>query len=569
MKPLLLRTKKAKAFASVLGVVVVLGAAFGVVMAQQASLPEVHVDTATRDRITSSVVGVADIGAKARNVITLSPSVKVVDVLVQKGQRVSRGDVLVVLDTSEYASQLAQQGISLEDAEATLGYLAGPALRGSSATSQNAVSQARVALDNARAAQTAAEQNLAAVPDLAGTALEQAEIALQAARLDANAAQANLASVRSLNEGAVRQAEIALDAADDAYDEASRALDELEARLSAGQITRAEYDAQYPALAYDRENAKNARQGAEVGLATARVTAESNIALAVKAADGADLGVANAEATRDAVELRTESDVRAAQQAVSNAQSAVKSAEIALSNAQSAADSGSAGDRERISNQRSQISLVDANIRQLLDKIELGRLRAGVDGVVSRVDAEANQYPQLGDSVVVEGTSGYVANLDAGQSDAVRIRPGQSAVVTLQGVGTRFEGSVTAVAPIAEKSATAADQHPKVSVEVSVLNPDDTIRVGFEADVEILLDDKAAALQIDVDALQRDPTSGRPFVWVVDERNRLSKVLVQTGIESTDHVEVLSGLAEGQRCVVDPREGFADGTIVRIAQGRS
>ena len=47
----------------------------------------------------------------------------------------------------------------------------------------------------------------------------------------------------------------------------------------------------------------------------------------------------------------------------------------------------------------------------------------------------------------------------------------------------------------------------------------------------------------------------------------MSRVFVTTGIESGDRVEVVSGVSEGQRLVVDPPDSLADGMTVRIVGG--
>lgn len=76
----------------------------------------------------------------------------------------------------------------------------------------------------------------------------------------------------------------------------------------------------------------------------------------------------------------------------------------------------------------------------------------------------------LGDVIVVGGSSGLVASVEVEQADSVGIKPGQRATVTPKGVGKTYQGSVAAVAPAAEKSATAFDQKPKVTV-VLILEP--------------------------------------------------------------------------------------------------
>ena len=559
------RSRKAKAIAALVTVAAVAGGSFWYVTAREASRPEVQVTTAMRTGITDSVIAVADIEASSRNTTTLSPSVKVTEVLVTEGQRVARGDVLAVLDTTEYAAQLEAQGITVAEAQATLQYLAGPNATMNNATAANAVSQASIALENARAAESAAQQYLADIPSFSADAVRQAEIAVDSARLNADAADANVASTRRLNDTAVAQAKIALDAAEDAKHKAVRDLTDLTDKLNAGLITPAEYDAQYPTLKFALVNAENACRSAQVSLDTAKATAAAALAGAEQATSEAELLLASAETTLDAAQRQADSEVEAAQRAVSDAQRAVASAEVALAGARSGASFARASDGQRAASQQSQIDLLDANIRYLLGKIDEGSLRAAVDGVVTRVDAVAGEYPQLGDAIVVDGTSGFVAAVDVPQADSVGINPGQRATVTLKGIGTVFRGSVASVASTAERSATSADTDPKVRVEVAILDPDETLRIGFEADVEVFRDDKEAALSIALDAVRSEPGTGNRYVLVLDDRNRATKVIVRTGIETGDQVEVLAGLTEGQRCVVNPAASL-EGTVVRIRE---
>lgn len=562
-----LKSRRAKITAGVVALAVLGGGAFGLARAIESARPEVQLTTVARSRITNSVVAVADIEAGARNTITLSPSVRVIDVLVEEGQRVAAGDLLAVLDTSEFDAQLEQQGITLEDARSTLRYLSGPSASANSVTAAQAVDQARVALQNALAAEEAARVNLGNVPGSNDSALRQAELALESAQRNADAAASRIDSVREVSDHAVRQAELTLDAAELAEDKAARDLADLKNRLASGQITQAEYNAQFPSLQYAVDSAANARRSAQVSLENAQVTADANVAAAEQAAEDADTAVAHAEAARDSTGLQADAQLQAAERAVADAQRGVQAAEITLAGAQSGTGAAAAANSERVSNQRSQISLLDANIAYLADKIDQGSLRASVDGVVSRMDAVAGEYPQTGDAIVVQGASGYLANLDVSQADSVGVKAGQRASVTLKGIGTVFTGSVARVAPIAEKSATSADQDPKVTVEVSVLDPDDTIRIGFEADVEIFLDDKQAALQVAADAVRSEPGSGRRYVFVVDDARRLHQVFIRTGIQTADSVEVLDGLTPGQECVLDPADSLTDGVTVRIAGG--
>lgn len=554
--------------AAVAAVVLVAGGGLLAYSAQQSARPTVSVTTVTKGEMTDSVVAVGDILPSSRSTITLSPSSKVVEVLVEEGQRVEQGDVLVRLDTAELQQQLDQQSISLSTAQESLGYVTGAGAEMNETTADNAVSQARIALDGARAAQAAAGRQLADVSAAGDVAVRQARIGLDAARVNADAAAANVTSTRQLGETAVAQAAIPLEDAKDAVAAAEQALADLDARLAAGLITQAEYDAQLPPLRAGLQSAKDACVIAQLNYDTATVNAEAANVRAQQASSSANLAVDGAKATLDSARQQADAQRRTAQKAVADAGRAVDSAEVALSGARSGADHARAADDQAASAQQDQIEQLTSSVAHLQSQVDQGSLRAAVAGVVSRMDAEAGQFPQLGDVIVVDGTAAFLASVDVDQADSVGIEAGQRATVTLKGIGTVLEGKVTSVAPIAERSATAADNDPKVTVEVAIADPGSVLRIGFDADVEIFRDDKPSVLTVAADAVRSEPGTGRRYVFVLDANQRVGKVFVTTGIESGTEVEVTSGLSEGQRLVLSPPDGLADGATVRVAGSR-
>lgn len=551
--------------AVVAAVVLVAGGGYLAYSALQSSNPTVSVTTVTKGAMTDSVVAVGDIKSSSRSTITLSPSSKVVEVLVEKGQRVEQGDVLVRLDTSDYQQQLDQQDIGLSTANESLRYLTGAGADMNEATADNAVSQARIALDGARAARQAAGRQLSDVSAAGDVAVRQASIGLDGARANADAAAANVESTRKLGENAVAEAAIPLRDAEGALDKAKQDLADLDAKLASGLITQAEYDAQLPGLQAALRSAEDACRLAQLNYDTVRVTADAADVRAQQAATTANLAVDSAKATLDAVRQQSAAQVAAARRAVADAGRAVSSAEVALSGARSAADHARAADDQAAAAQQDQIDQLTSAVSHLQGKVDQGSLRAAVDGVVSRMDAQAGHYPQLGDVIVVDGTAALLASVDVDQVDSVGIAAGQRATVSLKGIGTVLEGTVASVAPIAERSATAADNNPKVTVEVAIADPGSVLRIGFDADVEIFRDDKPSVLLAPVDAVLSEAGTGRSFVFVVDDQRRVSRVFVTTGVTSATDVEVTSGLSEGQRVVTKPPDGLADGETVRIA----
>jgi RND family efflux transporter MFP subunit len=595
------KSKKSKIIAAAVLVTAVASGSALYISTQNAKIPAVTLTTVTKGELTKSVTITGDIKASTRNVISLSPTSKVVDVFVQEGQSVKKGDILAVLDTGDYKNQLKQQQISLSNAKTTLAYMTGASSSADKTSTRNAVSQAQIALENAQSNYDAAQNNLDNIQEIDDNAVSQAQIALDNANSNYTAAQNNLDAIQTADENAVRQAQIALNTAK-ANSQTQYDLDYLKTNLKTANLDlgtkQSDYNTAYnnyyntnppkitlPELNYAASalaaaqsvqaaaqkayDAALAVRSAQVTLDNAQTKADSDSTAAEKSITDADNAVKSAEINLSNAESKADSDYTAAEKAVSDAANAIKSAEIALSNAKNTASFTSSSDSEKVSNQKTQIALLNANIENFNNKIEQANLRANVDGIVTKIDAVANQYPAAGDEIVVDGTVQYVVDLQVSQYDGVNIKAGQKVNVTLKGISKKYEGTVSEIGQLAEKSLTSTDQDPKVNVKVSITNPDENVKVGYEADAEIMLEDKKDALQVGFEAIQIEAGTGKKYVYVVDSRNKVRKTYIETGIETDYNIEVLSGLTEGQKCISNPAKTITDGITVKETGGKS
>lgn len=552
------KSKKSKIIAAAVLVTVVASGSALYISTQNAKIPAVTLTTVTKGELTKSVTITGDIKASTRNVISLSPTSKVVDVLVQEGQSVKKGDILAVLDTGDYKNQLKQQQINLASAKSTLAYMTGASSSADKTSTRNAVSQAQIALENAQSNYDAAQNNLDTIQEIDDNAVSQAQIALDNAEANYRAAKKNLDYL----EDQLEQAENTLQSAQNAYNLANANFENV-------KLIYADGTPEYEAAELTFNSAKTTLQGAQTALASAQNIYDSGIVAARQAVSNADNAVKSAEITLSNAEVKADSDYTAAEKTVSDAENAVKSAEIALSSAKNTASFTSSSDSEKISNQKTQIALLNANIENFNNKIEQANLRANVDGIVTKIDAVANQYPAAGDEIVVDGTVQYVVDLQVSQYDGVNIKAGQKVNVTLKGISKKYEGTVSEIGQLAEKSLTSTDQDPKVNVKVSITNPDENIKVGYEADAEIMLEDKMNALQLGFEAIQIEAGTGKKYVYAVDSKNKVRKTYIETGIETDYNIEVLSGLTEGQKCISNPAKTITDGITVKETGGKS
>jgi len=64
-----------------------------------------------------------------------------------------------------------------------------------------------------------------------------------------------------------------------------------------------------------------------------------------------------------------------------------------------------------------------------------------------------------------------------------------------------------------------------------------------------------------IEAIRR--SDNKTSVLVVDAQNRVQSREVQVGIESSNQVEILSGVSEGERVIVGNLSGYQPGELVR------
>ena len=111
------------------------------------------------------------------------------------------------------------------------------------------------------------------------------------------------------------------------------------------------------------------------------------------------------------------------------------------------------------------------------------------------------------------------------------------------------------------------DQEYKVKVSVVIDNPKEEVKGGYEADVQFIFKEKEDSIAIGFDGIKEDKTTGKKYVYVVDSNNKVSKKYITIGIESEYYVEIIEGLEQEERYVLNPPESLVEGDLV--SQGSS
>jgi RND family efflux transporter MFP subunit len=216
---------------------------------------------------------------------------------------------------------------------------------------------------------------------------------------------------------------------------------------------------------------------------------------------------------------------------------------------------------------RAQVAAVDvaqAQLAQTQLTLDDAVVRAPIGGHVSR------RHVQPGEKAGVDGPLVSIVDLSrlevqtqAAVSDVARIALGAPAQVVVEGIGERhFDGQVERINPGAEPGTRS------INFFVSLPDQGGLLRVGMFATVLLRVGGADPVPALPLAAIRSD--AGLDFVWVVaGDRLRRQPVTLGRRDERARLVQVISGLALGERVLASRFDGLRDGQAVRLVESAS
>lgn len=258
-----------------------------------------------------------------------------------------------------------------------------------------------------------------------------------------------------------------------------------------------------------------------------------------------------------------DSELRVAEAAAHEAEAGVLLArsQLARGDALKAQKLISAADHDQL-----RASVVQAEARQQTtaaqwDAARLRRdfatLRAPDDGVIATRSAEPGQVVAAGATLLTmirDGRLEWRASLN--EADLLAVRVGATVAVR-QRDGSMVEGRVRAVSPALDPSTRTG------LVRVDLPSPG-TLRAGMFAEGRIRIGE-GDALSVPVSAVVR--RDGYAYVFTMKGADRVERRRVEIGRIDGERVEIVSGVAKGERVVSRGGAFLSDGDRVRVSNG--
>ena len=209
-----------------------------------------------------------------------------------------------------------------------------------------------------------------------------------------------------------------------------------------------------------------------------------------------------------------------------------------------------------------QVALARATLRRAEQSLEDAIVRAPFDGTVEEISVQVGDYlaPGTPVSTLVDFNRVRVrAGVTASEADT--LRSGQRARLSIPALGgLERDVEVQSVGRLAD---AATGTYP---VELWLDNEDGRVRAGMVAQVRFSApEDEATGLLVPRGALVR--RSGELVVFVVEgqgEAQRAVKRSIRLGRQVGDRVEILAGIAAGDRVVIDGLFALSDGAAVVV-----
>lgn len=320
-----------------------------------------------------------------------------------------------------------------------------------------------------------------------------------------------------------------------------------------------------PIVVYDSRQAET-----ELGKAKAAVEeALANVALLEKGPlpaeiEGVRQDARNAAATAEArrAKLKALETMHAkgeiAEVQFDIAQSAVTEADATAQAAGERLKTLQAGTRpEVIAQAKAKLQSAESELAAQKLNLDLCTLTAPIDGVVLQLAARLGAYvekPTL--LATIADLSSVFARVRVPSDYMMQVREGVNAQVECDATGAKeYTGAVARVAQ--EADAGSGDLNAYVRIE----NPDGALRPGISCRVRLVLPEISAALAVPVSAVA--DRNGTAVVTIIRD-GKAYETEVETGIRTSDVVQITKGVAAGDVIATDGGYGLPEGCPVAV-----
>lgn len=186
-------------------------------------------------------------------------------------------------------------------------------------------------------------------------------------------------------------------------------------------------------------------------------------------------------------------------------------------------------------------------------------IRSPIDGVVTDRPLYPGEMAPAGTAIVtVMDISSVIAKAHIPQPDAALLKVGDQGTIMVPGVDEPIEGKITVVSPALDPNSTT------VEIWLEAKNPKLQLKPGTSVQLALTAKTVKDALVVPAVAII-SAADGSPAVMVAASDGHAHQKPVKLGIRQDDDVQILEGVAAGDKIVATGAYGLPDNTKINAA----
>jgi len=223
---------------------------------------------------------------------------------------------------------------------------------------------------------------------------------------------------------------------------------------------------------------------------------------------------------------------------------------------------------------KAQVTQAEIAYQQSLSQLE--QARVGYDQAQSGLDNTVVKSPIKGTVSALNVVQGQIATgaqvaativetdrvflkVNVVENIVTKLLAGQKALISVPSVSDELiESTIEYVSP------TADPRSQLYSVRIYIDNPTGSIKPGMTGEVTLTLESVQNSIIVKSDAVLDD--NGETYLFVV-EGDKAVKRIVETGLDTGDHIEIKNGLKTGEKLIIQGQHYVADGGEVKVVRG--
>jgi len=213
--------------------------------------------------------------------------------------------------------------------------------------------------------------------------------------------------------------------------------------------------------------------------------------------------------------------------------------------------------KEEVRDAAKNLTQTEVSVKNARLNLEKTEIKAPFSGIITDIKVSPHENVSAGQEIfTLVNISNIRIKAKVLESEVGRIKVGREARLKFSAYPDEiFKGRVSAVSPVVNP------EEKTCSVLIDMANPEEKIKPGMHAEVEIIAEIYKDRLMVPQDAVL--DRGGRKLVFAVEEGWAKWKY-VTLGLENEEYAEILEGITEGEQVIVDGHYTLAHDARVQI-----